>query len=334
MLWFVPSILQLRGNGGSAHGLASSQSDPKLSLVRTRVMKRARHSSLPNGYEHHSRRVSAAGWLAVSMLCACERRSHDAQPVPTSGEAALSHAARADIALADTARAAIAREPSQRAVAYCATLHRTYEAQRAECCGGAPVPLFESQCVLHVSDGLRRQAVDIDELRLEVCARELNDGVRGCAWVTPHRPSAPSSCIEALVAQVALGGSCRSSLECVGDAHCVGHTAVEAGVCQAPSAVGDACGVSVDALATFVRAGDWEQTHPQCVGGCSLETHRCVESTNRLAAEPSQVTAGQACESDADCLQGACASGEHGERVCGMKCGADLGVLAHKFAAH
>lgn len=277
--------------------------------------------------------MSVVGWLAVSIFCACERRSGDPEPVPTSVSTEPGHAARADIALADTARAHIAREPSQPAVAYCATLHRAYEAQRAECCGGAPVPLFESQCVLHVSDGLRRHAVHIDEQRLEVCARELNESLHGCAWVTPHRPAAPPSCIDALVGQVALGGSCRSSLECAGDAHCVGHTAVDGGVCQAPAETGAACGASVDALATFMRAGDWEQVHPQCVGGCALDTHRCVDSSNRLAAEPSQAVAGQACDSDVDCRQGACIFGENGDRVCGMKCVADLGVLAYKFAA-
>lgn len=267
-------------------------------------------------YERRALHSLVAAWIGASLTGACQHSSG-------RGDGGATRAAP------EPAQSA----PDARAVSYCATLHHAYELQRAQCCGEAPVPLFESQCVLHVSDALRRGALDVDAARLQRCRSAIGQEVQGCAWVTPHRPAAPASCVEALVGQVALGGSCRSSFECSGNAHCVGHSAVESGVCQAPAPTSATCGAGVDVLATYVRAGDWEQTHPPCVGSCSLDTHRCVETTNRLAAEPRLSADGVSCERDADCARGGCVAAAEGTRVCGMKCTADLGVLARKFAA-
>lgn len=209
--------------------------------------------------------------------------------------------------------------------------------RRAECCGGRPSGHVESSCVRDLSLALGEGRIQLDMAKVDSCRLASARALEGCNWVTPGQPVPPAECRGLVVGRVALGGVCRSSLECEGQLHCEGSSPTRAGRCAAPLAPGAPCAPAADGLATYLFARDLEREHPTCAGTCSLLTHRC-EAAPRAAAAPSSAAAsttlaagdprgrgnkraGEACQTDFDCSEGGC-NGTPG--TCGMKCAVSL----------
>jgi hypothetical protein len=201
--------------------------------------------------------------------------------------------------------------------------------RRAECCGGRPGGHVESSCIRDLSLALGAGRIEIDSAKVESCTLASARALEGCAWVTPGQPVPPAECQGLIVGRVALGGVCRSSLECQGQLHCEGSSPSQAGRCAAPKAPPAACAPAADGLATYLFVRDLEREHPTCAGTCSLLTHRCEAAppvTGASTAESAQrgrgsKRAGEACQTDFDCSQGGC-NGNPG--TCGMKCAISL----------
>ena len=226
----------------------------------------------------------------------------------------------------------------ERARQLCHVLQGGPAERRAECCGGRPSGHVESSCVRDLSLALAEDRIELDTAKVESCRVATARALEGCDWVTPGQPVPPPECQALVVGRVALGGVCRSSLECQGQLHCEGSSPTQAGRCAAPQAPPAACAPAADGLATYLFARDLERGHPTCAGTCSLLTHRC-EATPPASATPSSAPgneaalavsdhpgrgskrAGEACQTDFDCAQGGC-NGNPG--TCGMKCAISL----------
>jgi hypothetical protein len=231
----------------------------------------------------------------------------------------------------------------------CEALYEKPAQRRAQCCGGTqPAPLLD-ECVRTLGASLQAHAVELRSGAVIACEAALDMQLTGCDWVGTATPPAPEACQDLLTGKVAEGGSCRSSLECVGSLHCAGMSPTQNGVCQTPGTVGASCGVQVDALATYTRERGVEARHPMCEGFCSLVNRKCETppalgeacqvSVNCargqsctdgrcVAAEPVALARpGDACRTSFDCALGACVANAEGQKRCGAQCTAPLAAL-------
>jgi hypothetical protein len=254
----------------------------------------------------------------------------------------------------------------------CDALHAIPAQRAASCCATSETPSMAAECVRVLGASVEQGAVDLDAAGVEACVAASRRELEGCAWVTPGQPAPPKECLGVVHGKIAIGGTCRSDLDCAGTAHCL------AGRCSPPEPTGASCGRDVDQLAALTRQNDLEKTHPTCAEHCSLLSHKCeptptVGSTcfstagcadghtcvagKCSAAPPGRdgdsctgatcarglscvgkkcaplADEGQACVSDFDCARGGC-SVQGGRRVCGMTCShaGELSTIASRLA--
>lgn len=283
--------------------------------------------------------------LGLALACAlalgglgCRRADPDAGSAGVGGAASSALLAVNAASGAPGASTSGGAEASaiERARRLCHVLQGGPAERRAACCGGRPSGHLESSCVRDLSLALAAGRITLDAAQVESCTVASARALEGCDWVTPSQPVPPAECQRLVVGRVALGGACRSSLECEGQGHCEGSSPTRAGRCAAPKTPPAACAPAADGLATYLFERDLEREHPTCAGTCSLLTRRCEAAAppgNAAGdATPSNVAdsnhhgrgskrAGESCQTDFDCSQGGC-TGNPG--TCGMKCAVSL----------
>lgn len=257
--------------------------------------------------------------LAVSGQ-ACRRAAVDAGGVGGATSTGRPAAGSSGAVSADASSLERARE-------LCHALQAGPAERRAACCGGLPSGHFETSCVRELGLALEAGRIALDAAGVDRCTAASERALEGCDWVTPGQPVPPVECQGVTVGRVALGGACRSSLECEGQLHCEGSSPTRGGRCAAPKAPPAPCAPPADALATYLFARDLEREHPTCAGTCSLLTHRCeagpsnpIPDDGRQRGRGSK-RSGEPCQTDFDCSQGGC-NGNPG--TCGMKCAVSL----------
>jgi hypothetical protein len=155
----------------------------------------------------------------------------------------------------------------------CAGLSEMPEKKRAACCGSAPAIVVAPECTRTLSAALRANAISLSEAAVDTCVAAFERKLEGCDWVGPFSPGPPKECQGLLKGLVAEGGKCRSSLECSGALRCVGVGPTVAGQCAPPRAIGELCGGTTDALATYVRQNELDEQHPECASGRCIKHH-------------------------------------------------------------
>ena len=180
---------------------------------------------------------------------------------------------------------------------FCDTVHSIEEERRAMCCGERPGLVFAGECARTLGAAMRSRAVTLDPADVDACAAAVTGTYSGCDWTGPHPPPLPDVCGGVVHGTLPAGAVCRSALECAGDLHCHGVGPTDPGRCAPPHEGADACGGSVDSLATYTRQ-DAARAHGECAGYC--DRRRCA----------ARVGAGGACVSDYACGPGMrCAAG-------------------------
>ncbi len=230
--------------------------------------------------------MRSASLLLVFALGGC--RSDEPQPSPSREVAAP--AAAVD-ATAPPARVGLWPDGKAKAdplaVRLCKAVHEVPNAARAACCKGSPPVSFVDECVRLTSFALADKTIAIDAAALEACEKDSAAAFAGCDWVAPQRTRPVPSCMNLISGHVALGASCRSSLECTPGLHCAGLSPNAPGGCRAPSAVGQACTAPPDVFASVSR-----QAEPAiCNGFC----------TKRVCVAGTKVADGAACDASTRC---------------------------------
>jgi hypothetical protein len=269
------------------------------------------------------RHLSTALLLALSFACK--------KPAPAAPPTAAQPAVEASDAGGDEEVKPVyaAGEASPLAQQLCDALYEVQADRRAACCSGKPAPgLGLSQCVLTVSAALRSGAVSLDPKAVAACAAAQAKIYDGCAWAG-SQPQIPSQCRELLKGRRKNGEVCRSSLECLEGQTCLGVGPTQAGICGAPKTDGQACRLSVDALASFAR-DDEDIHHPECAGFCGH--YKCAPRTAPGGAcfMASECPGGQHCDGK-NCAAGAAAGA--GEKCVGGTCAEGLRCVAGTCAA-
>ena len=197
---------------------------------------------------------------------------------------------------------------SPAAAALCDVLHGLPIRRRAACCQGRPGLGGSEECVRNTSAALLSGAIVLDDAKVAACAQAMERQLAGCDWVAlfPILPPAPPECMGLVRGTVAVGGTCRSSLECAGDAACVGAGPTTKGTCRAPADEGS-CTRGVDVLASSLRDASVDDSHPACRGYC--DGRRCVPRVEL----GSPCTASTACASGAACVAKVCVAGSPGK---------------------
>jgi len=211
----------------------------------------------------------------------------------------------------------------------CDALQALPEARRAACCATAPAGGLAGECVRVLAGALRDEAVALDPADVERCAAASARQLEGCAWVAPYAPRLADGCRGILHGRLAVGSSCRSSLECADGSFCWGSGPTTPGVCAPPGAPGTTCGSVADPLATYARQTD-DGRHPECAGFCVKG--RCAA----FLAAGSACSASAQCGPEGHCASGRCAAGPRpglGEACAGTTCGGDLVCLEGRCAA-
>ncbi len=178
------------------------------------------------------------------------------------------------------------------AVKLCEVLTEMPEKRRSACCKATPGTVVTAECVRMLSAALRHDALTVAQADVDTCVDAFGKLLDGCDWVGPFPPAPPHECQGILKGKLALGAKCRSSLECSGTMRCAGVGPTAVGRCTEGKADGELCGGIVDTLGGYTRQIDLEKQHPEC-------KNRCVK---RKCAPTS--TAGQPCQSSADCVEG------------------------------
>lgn len=225
----------------------------------------------------------------------------------------------------------------------CSGLSTTPEKKRSACCKTTPAVVITGECTRTLSAALRHHAIALDERDVDACLAAFDRTLEGCDWVGPFPPGAPAECLGILIGKLASGTKCRSSLECAGDQHCVGLGPTTVGRCGAPSADGESCGGTVDALGGFARQSDLEKRHPECKDRCIK--HKC----SAPVAENGPCLISSDCQDGMQCLVGTgvapktgvplrkCVAGEapakDGEPCPGGACEGSLQCIRGKCAA-
>jgi hypothetical protein len=184
---------------------------------------------------------------------------------------------------------------------FCEAVNSVEEARRALCCSERPGLVFTAECARTLGAALRDQAVTLDAHDIDACAAAVARTYAGCDWTGPHPPPLPGACTGVVHGTLPEGAVCRSTLECAGDRHCHGVGPTDPGRCAAPHTGADACGGSVDSLATYTRQ-DATRTHGECAGYC--DRRRCAA----LAGAGGPCVSDYACASGMRCAAGVCAA--------------------------
>ncbi len=228
---------------------------------------------------------------------------------------------------------------------FCAALHDLPEQRRDACCATTPALVLTGECTRTLTAAIGFKAVSIASADVDACEQAMQTAYAGCEWVGPFPPEVPAACLGVVKGQLPVGRRCRSSLECAADMRCHGVGPTATGRCGAPSADGEKCGGSADALAGYTRQNDTDARHPECkgwcertkcaakvaVGGaCSLgsacgEGKLCVAGKCAVAApaKVGEACPGEACETGAQCIKGKCQA----RKTAGATCAADFECL-------
>lgn len=173
----------------------------------------------------------------------------------------------------------------------CDVLHALPAARKHECCGTTASSLAAS-CVEDLDAAARSGALRLDGSAIERCARQSQEQLQGCGWVTPRMPPLPEECRNVVGGRLEAGARCRSSLECRDGLHCRGAAPARGGVCSPPSPAGGACETPADNLMTLTRMSEAGFRHPACEGVCVKG--RCL----------APIAAGGSCRSSSQCRPG------------------------------
>ena len=191
--------------------------------------------------------------------------------------------------------------PLPEAERYCDVVLSKLSKKEEECCSfPAFVPLGE--CVRTLSYALRAGAVRIDGAALEACDRAILAQTGSCDWILGTSVVRPSECLGIIQGTLKEGDRCRSSLECLEGARCLGLGATEAGKCAPPIPDQNRCNVSTDTLASFTGQDDFDRHHPECAGVCNGA--RCVPAP----AIDAHCTSSHECGATRFCAGGKCES--------------------------
>jgi hypothetical protein len=244
--------------------------------------------------------------LALALLAVgCERRgsSSVAPSAATSSSTKNETMASASASASTSANEAAPHDPLVDEL--CRALHALPETRHAECCKQAPSLDLTDECIRGLQLSLATQTVSLDANEIHACTTALANVYRGCAHVGPNRPSMPRACLGVVHGSLPAKSRCRSSLECVDGLRCHGMGPTTAGTCEAPRAAGEACGPSIDVLATYTGQKGDESRHPECAGAC--EQQKCVAQAKKLdAAKIDQPCPRGLCEEGARCIAGTC----------------------------
>jgi hypothetical protein len=283
-------------------------------------------------------------WLLLGLLLvSCKNTGN--RPVDASADASTD--AGTEAGAGDDVESVYPVDPNAPAVPVaaklCAALTEMPEKKRAACCSAAPGIVTTSECTRTLSAAIRHGAVTLDEKAIDACIAAFERTLEGCEWVGPFPPSPPAACSGIVKGSLGTGVKCRSSLECAAGQRCKGVGPTTLGVCAAPKAVGELCGGTVDALATYTRQTD-EKQHPECATGHCIK-HRCAEAVPEngacvvtadcaegLSCLPSTPKAktcvrkalpkegeacpGGVCEGELSCIAGKCAVRKHSGEAC------------------
>jgi hypothetical protein len=217
-----------------------------------------------------------------------------------------------------------------RAVKLCEVLHENPEKKRAACCKQPLGIMVTAECVRMLTGALRTGAVTLDEAGVSACATALDVTYDGCDWVGPFPPPLPKACAGLVTGTLAAGKRCRSSLECAGKLRCKGVGPTTMGTCAEAAPTGEACGGTVDALATYVRDSELEQRHPSCTGYCAR--FKCGD----LGGKDAECTQSRDCQAGLQCLGKKCtarAPAKVGEACPGGVCEEGLACVLGKCTA-
>jgi hypothetical protein len=255
------------------------------------------------------RNLSAS--LLLALAFACKKTPPPEQPAQEAFDAGADEEVKPVYAAGESVPAA---------QHLCEALYQVQADRRAACCSTKPSPgLGLSQCVLTLSAAVRSGAAALDEAAINGCAEAESKLYQGCAWVGPSEPEVPAACRGLIKGTRKPGATCRSSLECLDGQTCLGVGPTQAGTCGAPKTDGQACRLSVDALADFVR-DDENPRHPECAGFCGH--YRCVarvapggschmasECPSGQRCDGTSCVAGAAAVAGEKCVSGSCADG-------------------------
>jgi hypothetical protein len=235
-------------------------------------------------------------------------------------------------------------KPAKLAEQLCTALHALPGQRSAACCATTPSANLYAECVNVVSRALASRSIELDVASVGRCERAMQEQLQGCDWVRPGLPLAPEACQGLIEGRVALGGACRSSLECAGSAHCATSDSATQGRCVPPAAAGAPCGRGTDEMAAYLLDRSVEAQHPGCSDFCSLVSHQCGSTPAEGGACRASVNCapgqhcvsgvctagtgrtalaqtGGSCRTDLDCARGGCIqSAGAGARICGKRC--------------
>jgi hypothetical protein len=298
-------------------------------------------------------------FAAAALLVACPKSEPSAPEAGASAEAG----ARADTGPATQDRSddddvhpvypieGVAPHPT--AVKLCAALHDLPERRRSACCSEPGGAVFTDKCVQALSAAIRGGAVQVDAAKVDACAAAMDRAYEGCDWVGPFPPELPPDCLSVVKGTLPAKARCRSSLECSGNQRCHGVGPTTPGKCGPPRDDGGPCGGTTDALASYVRQDDVDDSHPECKGFCSRTkcaspapegaacalTRECGQGlqcigaaknpplgakTGKCTARPpdraGQACPGQVCEKGLLCIAGTCTA----RKPAGSACSTDF----------
>lgn len=192
--------------------------------------------------------------------------------------------------------------PDPLAQSLCTALYTRPAVRRAECAGSKnPGFLVTPECTRTLTAALAGKAVRLEAAAVERCAIAMEEALRPCDWAkVPFGSPLPEACDGILTGSLALGATCRSSLECSAGLQCFGVGPMDPGRCSRPAPVGTICGAAVDPLVVYARQDSAEVTHPACDGYCAH--HRCTPFAKR--GEP--CAASLQCGPGLRCAEGRC----------------------------
>jgi len=236
--------------------------------------------------------------VAVGSLAACSKSNSAAPDAAAVVVDAAAADAGGDGAAGDDVESVYPADPNLPAMPLatklCTALSETPEKKRAACCSTTPGVLVTSECVRMLSAALRDKSVELTEANVDSCIAAFDKTLDGCDWVGPFPPGPPKECQGIIKGVLGDGKKCRSSLECTGSLRCKGVGPTIKGKCGPPKDVGELCGGTTDALASFVRANlTLDATHPECGTGHCIK-HRCGAAVEENGE----------CGVTADCVEG------------------------------
>ena len=195
-----------------------------------------------------SRRLLLLGLLLP--LGACKKA-----PAPSSLESAASMlgapsaaaaapmASSAENSLRPVYDAKLAPDPLAQAL--CTALYTRPAVRRAECAGSKnPGFLVTPECTRTLTAALAGKAVRLEAAAVERCTIAMEEALQPCDWAkVPFGSPLPAACDGILSGSLALGATCRSSLECSAGLQCFGVGPMDPGRCTkpAPGRMGRSC---------------------------------------------------------------------------------------------